>query len=231
MTAITDKKFIEKNVTIKNIDRIKDILEFGKGGIVITAHIGNWEYGGVLLGQLGYPLMAIALPHKERPVNDLFNHQREVNGMSVVSTQNAYRTCIERLQNNGLVAIAADRDFSLNGEVLNFLGKKMLFPKGPALLSIKTGAPIIPVFLLRNDDQSFTLTIEDPIFPVGTIYGNVDDMRVIQIMKQYVYLIEKIITKYPSQWMMFREFWIDSKTNPDAIAWRKMQKAKKGENV
>ncbi|MFA5088392.1 MAG: hypothetical protein WC552_05095, partial [Candidatus Omnitrophota bacterium] len=119
-----NQQYIDRSVKIENLDVLKRVLSEGKGGIMVTAHICNWELGGGILSVLGYPLMAIALPHKEQPVNDLFNSQREVKGITVVPMNVSVRKSIETLKNNKLVALVADRDFTMSGEVMDFLGKK-----------------------------------------------------------------------------------------------------------
>ena len=205
MTKFMNQEYIQKNVTIKNLECIERVLKYGKGGILLTAHIGNWELGGVIISMLGYPVMAVALPHKERPVNDLFNSQREARGVKVVQTDGAIRKCIEALKHNGIVALLADRDFGLNGEIMDFLGKKALIPKGPAAFSLKTGAPIFPVFLIRKNDDHFMLTFEEPLFPLGE---GTETEKLLSLMKQYTAVIEKKIYENPTQWLMFREFWI-----------------------
>ena len=156
---------------------------------------------------LGYPLMAVALPHKERPVNDLFNHQREVKGITVVPSNVAVRKCIDTLRNNKLVALVADRDFTLHGEVLDFLGRKAFIPKGAALFSIKTGAPIVPCFMTRNPDDTFVLSLEQPIVPPLEIKETIAQDALIKVMRQYTDVIENKIRQFPTQWLMFREFW------------------------
>ena len=138
MDGMVNQDFIARRVKIENIDRIARALEKGKGAIIMTAHIGNWELGAVLLNMLEYPLMAVTLPHKERPVNDLFNHQREVHGITVVATHNAIRKCMEQLKSNKIIAIVGDRDFTVKGgELIDFLGAKALIPKGAAIFSKK----------------------------------------------------------------------------------------------
>lgn len=206
MREIVDENFIRHNVRIQGLEQLDRILKEGKGGIIVTGHIGNWELGGVLLSVLGYPLMAIALPHKERPVNDLFNSQREAKGVTVVPTTGALRRCIEQLRANKLVALVADRDFSHAGIVIDFLGKKMLVPKGPAMFSLKTGAPIIPMFLIRNDNRTFDMLCYDPIYPPQNIDGKTENDVVLGLMKRYLSVMEEVIRQYPSQWLLFREF-------------------------
>ena len=204
-----NQQYIDRSVKIENLDVLKRVLSEGKGGIMVTAHICNWELGGGILSVLGYPLMAIALPHKEQPVNDLFNSQREVKGITVVPMNVSVRKSIETLKNNKLVALVADRDFTMSGEVMDFLGKKAFMPKGPAVLSYKTGAPIIVSFITRNDDNTFTLSLKNPIYPPKEVRDEIIERDLlVTLIKQYASLIEAKIKQYPTQWLMFREFWV-----------------------
>lgn len=206
MKEIVDDHFIKTKVNIKGTEYLDDVLAKGKGGIVVTAHIGNWELGAVLISVLGYPIMAVALPHKERPVNDLFNHQREAKGVTVVPTNVALRRCIEQLKSNKLIALVADRDFSTNGIVMDFLGQKALVPKGAAMFSWKSGAPIIPIFLIRNGDGTFNFSCHEPIYPPREDTSKNEEEIISGIMRRYITVIEEQIRAHPSQWLLFREF-------------------------
>jgi lauroyl/myristoyl acyltransferase len=208
MKHMVNGEFIQNNVSYHHIHNVEKALEKKRGAILLTAHLGNWEMGGAITGYLGYPLTAVALPHKERPVNDLFNSQRESKGITVVPINQAIRKCMEALKKNEIVALVADRDFNMNGEVMNFLGRKAIIPRGPAVLSLRTGAPIIPSFFVRVADGKFDLTIHDPIFPPENMIGKDDREGMLKIMNTYLPVIENEIRKYPTQWLMFREFWV-----------------------
>ena len=208
MVNMVDEAFVKERVTIENLDYIKKALEKGKGGILVSGHIGNWEIGGIFLSLLGYPTVAVALPHKVRPVNDLFNHQREAKGITVVPIHLAIRKCLEALRENKLIALVVDRDFTLTGEVVDFLGRKTLMPKGPAILSLKTGSPIIPIFILRKNNDHFLLRVEEPIYPSKIVEGEVEREDQIHLMKKYTAVIETKVRQYPTQWLFFREFWV-----------------------
>jgi len=203
MTKHLNMDYIEKSIRIENRKYLDEVLEFGKGAIILSAHIGNWELGGVVISMLGYPVVALALPHKERPVNDLFNTQRETKGMSVVQTNEASKKCVELLKDNNFIGIIADRDFSTNGEIMDFLDKKAYIPKGPAVFSKKTGAPIIPTFCIRQPDNTFILTIEKPIYPSES-----NDQSMLDILEESKTIIEQRIRENPTQWLMFRRYWI-----------------------
>ncbi len=207
MERMLTKEFIMDRIRIRGIENLKKVLSEGKGGIIVTAHLGNWELGGVVLSSLGYPSVAIALPHKERPVNDLFNHQRESRGIKVIPASFATRHCMQALKENKLIALVGDRDFGGHGEEMDFLGRKAFIPKGAALFSIKTGAPIIPIFFVRDENDHFDLNICEPIYSSFVQDGVIENERVISLIKQYIVIIEDKIREFPSQWLMFREFW------------------------
>ncbi len=203
-----DERFVQDNVKIKNIEVIDQALQNGKGAIIITAHMGNWELGAMVLAFLGYPLVAVALPHKERPVNDLFNQLRERRGITIIPTSIAIRRCLETLKDNKLIAVVADRDFTSNGEIMDFLNRKAIIPRGAAIFSIKTGAPIIPCFMIREPDDSFTFSFHTPIYPSRVIQGEIDKETLVGMMKSYISIIEQKIREHPTQWLMFREYWV-----------------------
>ena len=208
MDKMLDEQFIKNHIQINGVEHLDDVLKKGKGGVIVSAHIGNWELGAVLVSVLGYPLMVVALPHKERPVNDLFNQQREAKGVTVVPPKTAIRRCMEQLKANKLIALVADRDFNTNGIEMDFLGRKMLIPKGPAMFSWKTGAPIIPVFCIRGENGNFVMSCHEPLYPPNKNTSMDENEIVLEIMRRYVKIIEEQIRAYPSQWLLFREIFV-----------------------
>lgn len=201
-----DGEYIQKNVRVVNIKNFNAAMEKNKGVVVLTAHLGNWELGGVVISLSGYPFWVVALPHKDKRVNKFFNDQRESKGIKVMSLGSAARGCLRVLKENELVGLVGDRDFTEKGIVLDFFGKPAIFPEGPAAFCLKTGSPIVPGFLLRNKDDSFTLTIEKPI-EFQPSQDKEKDLR--ELMRRYIIIFEDYIRRFPDQWYMFRRFWID----------------------
>jgi KDO2-lipid IV(A) lauroyltransferase len=199
--------FLESKVHIKNIEYFNEVLQKGKGGILVTAHLGNWEMGGAVLPALGFPLSVVALAHKDPRVNVLFNAQREAFGAMVIQTDVAVRRIVEHLQRNRLVAILADKDFGNRGIVMDFLGRKTMIPKGAAFFSMKTGVPIVPAFFLCTDNGHFEISIHPPIEPPHVPDGKITDEVTRECIQKYLTIIEDEIRKNPSQWLLFREFW------------------------
>jgi len=199
-----NRKYIDKKIKLEGMHHFDAALSGGKGVVVLTAHLGNWELGGVVIAQLGYPFWAVALPHKSKKVNDFFDAQRNRKGVRVIAMGKAMRSCISEARNNHMVALVGDRDFTEKGILMDFFGKPTHFPEGPAALSLITGAPIVPGFMLRNPDDSFTLRIEKEVEfrPTG---DRAKDM--VGLVGAYKNIFEDYIRKYPEQWYVFRRFW------------------------
>jgi KDO2-lipid IV(A) lauroyltransferase len=200
-----DAEYIKNNIRIENIRYFEEALSKSKGAIVLTAHLGNWELGGVVIALCGYPFWVVALPHKDKRVDNFFNSQRESKGIKVIPLGKAVRKSLDVLKENKILALVGDRDFSEKGMILDFFGKPTFFPEGPAAFSLKTGATIVPGFMLRNGDDSFTLRIEKPLDFIPT--GNKErDLR--ELITRYKIIFEDYIRRFPDQWYMFRKFWI-----------------------
>lgn len=210
-------EFIQEHVILENQHLLDAALARGKGVIIMTAHIGNWELGGLAMGRLGYSLTAIALPHREKSVDELFNQQRAAGGVTVAPASMAIRRCIRTLKDNGIVALLADRDFSATGDPVPFFGRDTMIPRGPAMFAYRTGAAVLPMVFRREGEEHFRLVIHEPLqLPDGDHGMNEQDFTK-HFMKQQVAILEKMILEDPAQWMMFRPFWIDKENGPERI--------------
>lgn len=202
-------RYFAAHVRVEGMQYYDEALARNKGVVVLTAHIGNWEMGGQVIGRNGYDFWVVALPHRNPHVNRFFDGRRENSGMKVIPFGKAARLCLQLLKQNKLIALLGDRDFSNDrGIVADLFGKPTYLPKGPAALAIATGATIIPGFMVRNPDDTFTLKIQKPVEPLpGQKASNEAD--ILEVIGRYKTVIEGFIREYPDQWFMFRQFWID----------------------
>jgi len=207
-----DRRFVDKFIRIKNLEYMDEALGKGNGALGLTAHIGNWELCAQVMAILGYKMNAIALTHQDKRVDEFFIAQRKGKGVKVIPVGVSVRQCFAALKRNEIVGILGDRDFSgEHGITVGFFGKSMLAPRGAALLSLRTGAAIVPAFVIRDERNPlyFTYSFEKPIYPEHT--GNEEnDIRT--ITEKYIKVIEKYVRQYPKQWFMFHEFWKPAKT-------------------
>lgn len=202
-----DEEYVRKNIKIENQHYIDESLARKKGVIVLSAHIGNWELGGVTVALLGYPIAVVALSHKYKKVNDFFVRQRESKGVGVIPFERAVKQCLSALSENKLLGLVGDRDFTQRGVIVDFFGKPTLLPMGPAGFALKTGAAILPAFMVRNHDDSFTLRLEKPIIYKSSRKNGSKNNNLHEVICGYKIILEDYIRKYPDQWYMFRQFW------------------------
>ena len=202
------ESYMRKKITVEGFEHYDKALKEGKGVIALTAHIGNWELGGQVIAR-NYEFWVVALPHADPDVNRFFNGRRETGGMKVIPFGKAARLCLQLLRQNKIIGLVGDRDFSKDrGIVVEYHDKPAYHPKGQASLAIATGAPIIPGFMIRNPDDSFTLKIQPPIeAKPGQKASNDDDLR--ELIGRYKIVVEDFIKMYPDQWFMFRQYWVE----------------------
>ena len=169
--------------------------------IVLSAHIGNWELGGMAMGWLGLPVSVVALPHRDPAVDRLFNRPRQQAGVGVIPLNvHATRRCLERLRAGGVVCLLGDREFSAPGVAVSCFGRAVSVPRGPALLSLRTGAPMVPVFCIREGPRHLRFYTEPAIPPSGEPDP---PTAVRQMMQQYADVLERYLRRFPAQWLMF----------------------------
>jgi len=203
-----DDRYIKKFVKLEGFDNIDQAHASGGGVILLSAHLGNWELGGFVLSLTKYPLNAVVLTHKNKRINDFFTKQRSLGKMGLVTLGMSLRGCYTTLKGNGMLALMGDRDFSKNGIRVDFFGRPAVMPKGPAVLSVRLGSPIVPCFLVREKGDRFRLIAEKPIYPAK---GMDEDQLVKKILSDYLVVIESYVRRYPTQWYIFREAWSGDK--------------------
>ncbi len=202
--AKLDQDYMVNYITMEGKENLDKALAAGNGVILVGAHMGNWELGGVIVASLGYPLSVIALEHKDSRINDFFLQQRSLANVKVIPVGAQLKNCFRVLRKNNILGIVGDRNFSDHGIYMDFFGRKAVFPKGAAFFSLKTGASIVPTFTLRMKDDTFRQIFAPPI-PRG--FGENTEDGIATIMRRYISVIEKYIKEYPDQWYAFRKMW------------------------
>ena len=199
-----NKNNLRRFITIEGKQYLDQALSKGKGVISITAHLGNWELGGVATTLLGYPVNAVALPHKTSERDRIFVERREHQGVKVIPWGGGMKKLIQALKKNEIVALLGDRLIGEQGIPIEFFGRKTKLPKGPAALSLKMNCPIVPAFLIRIKEGRYLLVFEPPILPTKT--GDREkDLE--ELARRALGVMEKYISSYLSQWLNFQPIW------------------------
>ncbi len=191
---------IHRLVSIEHLERLEQAEALGRGVILITAHLGNWELGGAVLTGLGRRVHAVFLPQPVGRVNDLFQKYRQQRGIHCIPIGRAARGVMEALRRKECVAMLADRDFTAHPVPIEFFGRTARLSSGPARVALKTQAPLVPAFLLRQPDDTFLLRVHPPLIPAP-------DMTVAALQARIRDVLETEIARTPVQWFIFDDFW------------------------
>jgi KDO2-lipid IV(A) lauroyltransferase len=186
--------------------RLDEAMAAGHGVLVPTAHFGNWDAAGVIVGSR-VPLHVIAETFPDPRLNALVQRQRAELGMTVVPLERSPRRILRILQERGAVATPVDRPLPASeGVPVTFFGRTCFVPGGFAQLALKTGAAIAPGFVWYDEQYTPTLHsyLSAPIWPVASGDRAAD---VIALTQRIYDAIEEIVRAHPAQWYMFRPFW------------------------
>ena len=200
-----DKETIHKLIKVEGMENFQEALKQGKGVIALTAHLGNWELAGMFVAIIGYNVNVVALSHEDARINRLFVNQRSASGVKAIPVGSSPNQYLDVLRNKEVIGLVGDRMTSEAGIEARFFNKLTIVPKGPAVLSLRTKAPIVPAFMVRNEDDTFSFIFEKPIDPMAIKKDSGNRINV--ITEQLIAVIEKYIKKYPSQWFMFYKRW------------------------
>ncbi len=193
---------VDKMMEIENLSIVDEALAAGKGVIVITAHFGNWELMARHLTDKGYSLCVVARDANDSRTNKIVNEIRRENGYEVLSRGNAARFVLGKLRKNEIVGILPDQNA---GDIfVPFFGMDCGSVSGPAIMHIRTGAPIIPAFCVRLPDNRHRVEIKPPL-DIRLTGDTQADTRT--IMTQVQSAIEQQIRSYPDQWLWFHDRW------------------------
>ena len=195
---------VRRRVSIEHVDYLEQCMALKRGLLVLTAHFGNWELGGAAITALGYKVNALVLPSRLEKLNNMFQKQREKRGVKLIPvSRSAVLSMIRCLKNGEIVAVLGDRDFTPKDDRIEFFGELARIPRGPAWLSMKSGAPILPGFLIRQVDDTFLMRFHPPIYPEQE--GSAEAIR-----SKICRILEKEIGEQPYQWFIFDDFWAHS---------------------
>ena len=191
---------------------IDKVREDGKGVILVSAHVGCFDFIGQAVAAHGYPLTIVTGRTTSRFVFDGVTWLRGRRGATLVEpTPSGVRQVIRALRRNEATVFVVDRDFFENGHEVEFFGHRTTLPPGAVRIARDTGAKIVPVFT-RRTNSGHEVRIMDPIHIEKTrdVKADVD-----RGMRKLVPVLEQGIASCLEQWVMFQRVWPE--VAPDAI--------------
>ena len=199
------KKRILETVTVTNEHLLIDAIEAKTGVIVAVPHAGNWDHAGAYFCAKGIRLVTVAERLKPEKLFLKFLAYRQAMGMEVLPLDGrVLNTLEERLNEGALVALVSDRDLSRSGIEVEFFGGKARMPAGPALLALRTKAPLITAFVSYTE-SGVHIEFRNIMVPSS---GD-ESSKVKEIVQMTAQYFEDGISESPEDWHMLQRIWID----------------------
>ena len=196
---------VRETVSVTNEHLLLDAITAKTGVIVSLPHAGNWDHAGAYFCAKGIHLVTVAEHLKPEKLFLKFLSYRQAMGMEVLPLDGrVLGTLAQRLRQGALVALVADRDLSRSGIDVNFFGGPSRMPAGPALLALKTSAPLITAFVSYTESG---IHIDFNKVAIPTI--GADEEKVVEIVQRMAHQFEAGISAHPQDWHMLQRIWID----------------------
>ncbi|MBI5836680.1 MAG: lysophospholipid acyltransferase family protein [Candidatus Eisenbacteria bacterium] len=194
---------LEQAFEVEGREHLEQAVRSGSPVLFLTGHLGNWEWGAAWLGRKGVLKGVVAQRHPAQGVERLFRERREAFGLRVFTERDCAPGVLGVLRAGGTVGMLGDRDVTHDGTRADFFGRPTRVPRAHVSLALRSGAVILPGFVLRQPDGRQLLIFEPPLDPrvLGGREGGVDAC---------LKVLEKYIRRYPEQWMVFEPVWPDA---------------------
>jgi KDO2-lipid IV(A) lauroyltransferase len=199
------KENIHKWVEIEGLEYADAALARGKGALSIVAHFGNWELLTIAIPMLIRPMYIVYRPLDNLVINNMVEYVRTMQGNALIPKGGSGKKVIELLKENQIIGILSDQNVArYEGVFVDFFGRSACTGVGLAVMDMRSGSPVVPVFMARQKSGKYKLIIKPLIEAVCT-----DDYEAdLQVNTQrFTKIIENIVREYPEQWLWFHQRW------------------------
>ncbi len=193
---------LDRLVDIEGREYVEAALKEGKGIVGLTAHFTNWELTGALVQRIYGNMTVIARPVRNTLIDRWVYEKRTASGLTIILPKDAVKASLKCLKNKGIIGMMIDQSLSSGGVFVEFFGRPASSTTLPALLHLRTGAPVMFAYLIRNGTR-FRLVFEPVTFPPVE-----DPAARIQIYTQVMTTqFEQVIRRHPESWLWLHNRW------------------------
>lgn len=195
--------------SVVGFSRLVEARLQGRGVLLLTAHLGNWEIGGFMLAEVRQPIHVVLVPDMFSGVERIRRRLHARAGVTEIPVDRTIAptlSVLRALGANAIVAMQGDRDFDNTGVAVPFFGREAYFPRGPLRVAMATEAVVLPAFIVRVPGGRYRAVIEEPL-PVER--SGPREVALKANLERYVAVLERYVRLYPEQWYCFYPFWDD----------------------
>ncbi len=192
-------------VTLDGLEHLKAAMTDHGRALLLTAHLGNWELLTAASRLAGYGLAVVVRPLDSGPLNALAEQVRQRVGVELIDKRRALRPVLETLGRGHMVGILLDQNASRReGAFVPFFGRPASTSRAMAVLALRTGTPILPVFTRREAGGGHRVTIHAPLEVPA---ANDREEAIVELTARCTAVIEAAIRETPDQWLWIHNRW------------------------
>jgi KDO2-lipid IV(A) lauroyltransferase len=197
---------VDAGFEVDGYEHLLGALAAGNGAMLVLPHLGGWEWAGRWVSDQGHPITVVVEPIQPPELFEWFVEMRSSLGMTVVPLGPQAGAVVARaLRANEVVCLLADRDVAGGGVPVTFFGEKTTMPAGPATLTLRTRAPILPTAVYFGPGRDQHLGIVRPPLEIERTGRLRDDVAL--LTQRLAEEFEVLIQKAPAQWHLFQPNW------------------------
>lgn len=151
-------------IAVEGFENVERVRAEGRGGIILSAHLGSWELIGPGMVSRGVAMHFLVGQQTNIRVDEVMNDLRRKQGAGIITRSVALRKVLQALADRQFVGMLPDQDARKGGVMVDFLGRPASTVRGPAMFAIRRGCPILPVFMSRTGNRH-VMTVEEPLYP------------------------------------------------------------------
>ena len=204
MPALNRENFT-KYIEVEHLERMTAALAEKRGVVVLTGHVGNWEWLSAAFTMNNLPVSAIAKQQPNMDYTNALNDLRATIDVEIFSRGTSeLLSAAKALKKGRILGFLAGQDAGPGGAFIEFLGKTASTPMGAAVFAKKFNSPIIPAFILRQPDGHHKVLVGEVLRYEDT--GDADK-DLFDLTYKMTKILEKIILDNPTQWLWFQKRW------------------------
>ena len=192
-------------VRIDGLEHLRAVMDTHGRALLLTAHLGNWELLPAANRVTGYPLSVVMRPLDARWLDALATRLRQKTSVDLIDKRAALRPVLRALAGRGMVGILLDQNASRReGVFVPFFGRSASTSKSLAVLAIRTGTPIVPTFIRREDTGVHRIVVRPalPLPDTGAL-----EAAVVALTARCTEAIETAVRETPEQWLWMHNRW------------------------
>lgn len=200
-------QLLKKRVEIAGRDNLEKALARKKGVILVSAHFGNFPLMLAKLSLDGYNISGIMRPMRDERVEKFFLKKRNRFNIKTIYSHprdTCVNNTIQALRGNGIVFVLMDQNFGSGGVFVDFFGRKAATATGPIVLARRTGAVILPAFIVRQKDDTHKIIFEQPL---ELEQEKLEKEALLINTQKLTRIIESYISRYPAEWSWIHRRW------------------------